>query len=420
MYISSWDNPQFSSGTIKAYTSDRIIETIRFAKRLPGVDSTRIYMEGGSHNGFGAVFTACRIPSEIACVYATVPPILIKAENGTTRVHQWSVPSVNLPTDIDFPGTDDQLLMWDVCDLRTWFDSMDHLGGIPYMQGINGKNDNTVGWVQSFHWYDTLNYARQGGTWFWDQRDHNGDGSKFTNNETMPDYERYLTTRSYPGFAYCSINQNPGNGNKNNGDKYGAINGYLDWYDSTITDEACEYDVTCYVKNFYAGGKLVKNQYDSCTSDITLRRLQSFHPEAGQKLKWSIYNSVGTEVQHGTITYNGDLVTLHGIKIYKEGSTVTVKISNCPYDRAEAPKTKIQDGDVQLFREGSQYKVEIQVPQSQQATVRIFNSNGQLMQQNNMNLTEGDNSFDVGELTNGLYILQIQSVDLHYGGKLVF
>jgi len=76
----------------------------------------------------------------------------------------------------------------------------------------------------------------------------------FTPDETNLDFLRFSTSKSYPAFSYCSINQNPGNGNVNNGDPYGAVNGYLDWDDNSISDQNCSYSINCFIKDFYVGG----------------------------------------------------------------------------------------------------------------------------------------------------------------------
>src|SRR4029077_12753908 len=127
----------------------------------------------------------------------------------------------DLPTNIDYPGTKIPMLIWDLCDMRGWY-YLNNTVGIPYTQGISGKNDVTTGWVQKFHWFDSMNLSLEGGTWYWDQRNHTGDGANFDDSETTPDYLRFSIKRSYLSFANCTINQDPGNGDVHDGDPYGA------------------------------------------------------------------------------------------------------------------------------------------------------------------------------------------------------
>src|SRR6185295_2966701 len=191
---------------------------IRWTKRQPGIDSTRIYMTGLSHCGFGCMLTAMNMPSEIACIYNVAGPIIYKTLTGDSREYQLCKSTSNLPTDICYPGTNDTMLIWQFTSMRTYYRI--NTQGIPFAESINGKKDNVVGWIQKFHWYDSLNIYRQGGTWYWDQRTHSGSGANFIASETTPDYTRYYSNRSYPAFSYCSINQNPGNGNATDGDPY--------------------------------------------------------------------------------------------------------------------------------------------------------------------------------------------------------
>ncbi|HYV93786.1 MAG TPA: MopE-related protein [Chitinophagales bacterium] len=326
MYLPNDSNPIVTSGKVHTYSQAMTQAIIRWTKRQSGVDSNRIYMTGQSHNGFGCMLTAMNMPSEIACIYNVAGPIIYKTATGDAREHQFCLASANIATDIDYPGTTDSMLIWQFTSMRTYY--RNNTSGIPMAQSANGKNDMTVGWIQKFHWYDSLNVYRQGGTWFWDQRTHGGSGANFNSNETTPNYTRYYSNRSYPAFAFCSINQNPGNGNVGNGDPYGAFNGYLDWDDNSITDQVCSYSIKCFVKNFYVGGQLDSRQFDSCLTDITMRRTQQFHPLVGQTINWTNYGAGNHLLQSGSFVYNGGLITLTGVKIKKTGSTVTLQIAN--------------------------------------------------------------------------------------------
>ena len=105
-----------------------------------------------------------------------------------------------------------------------------------------------------FHWLDTtLNSTSAGwqmvlGPAFTWRTECNSDA------ETTPDYRRFYSNRSYPAFSYCSINQNPKLALPTDGDPYGAINGYLDWKDKSISDKPCGYSIKCFIKDLYVGG----------------------------------------------------------------------------------------------------------------------------------------------------------------------
>jgi hypothetical protein len=165
-----------------------------------------------------------------------------------------------------------------------------------------------------YHWFDSVNLDRLGGVWYWDQRNHQGNGSNYTSDETNLDFLRFSTTKSYPAFAYCTINQNPGNGNVSNGAPYGAINGYLDWDDNSVDDQKCSYSIDCFVKDMYVGGVL-QTQYDSCIRDVTLKRLQNFKPTEGQVIHWSVTKGTNKVMQSGNFTYHtSSPITVYGAR----------------------------------------------------------------------------------------------------------
>lgn len=379
MYVNNESNPIVTSGTIHTYSQTMTQAIIRWTKRQPGIDSTRIYMTGQSHNGFGCLLTAMNMPTEIACIFNVAGPILYKTFAGDSREYQLCKATSNLSTDVYYPGTTTPMLIWAFTNMRTYYRI--NTQGIPVAQSINGKNDATVGWVQKFHWYDTLNAYRQGGTWFWDQRTHGGNNAQFLDSETTPDYLRYYSNRSYPAFSYCSINQDPGTGIATDGDDYGAINGYLDWDDASVSDQLCSYSIKCFVKDFYVGGVLDALQYDSCFTDITLRRTQKFHPESGQTINWSNYGTNNQLLQSGSFVYDGGLITLSGIKIKKSNSTITFTIENCGVGTEVSTQGVSFNNNLNVFPNpiSDAATISFSVDQAQKVSLKIFDVTGRLL-----------------------------------------
>ncbi|HUM47267.1 MAG TPA: putative metal-binding motif-containing protein, partial [Chitinophagales bacterium] len=324
----STNNPVATTGVVNMYTQVRLKETLEWVRKNISADSNKVYLTGISHNGFGALLTSQMWPEMVAAVSSKNAPILIKPINGSEREQQWSDNLENLNTDYIDKNTGLPIQLWKLFDIDHMY-IVNKPRSIPFITGINGRQDVTVGWIQKFFWYDSLNFSRQGGKWYWDQRMHNNNGGTFTDEEITVEYERFSLARSYPAFAYCSVNQNPGNGSPSNGDAIGAINGYLDWNDQSINDNSTNYDITCFVKNMYAGGALMAKQYDSCTTDITFRRLQHFKPLEGQVITWTVRKNGGVVVQQGTTTYTGGPITLYGIKIYRVGSNISMSVPGC-------------------------------------------------------------------------------------------
>lgn len=416
MYSKS--NPVQNSGIVRTYTQNRMHQILTWAISQPNVDSTRVYCTGFSHNGFGAMFTSVMMPSLIAATQMTSSPCLVKAVKGTDKETKWCGCKINLNTDMVNPGTGDTLQIWSLLDLRKMFYTFSKTD-LPYMSGVNGKQDITVGWVQNFHWFDSLNLNRQGGVWFWDQRDHSGNGKNFDPEETDLNFLRFSTTRSFPAFAYNLINENPGDGDINNGDPYGSINGYLDWDDKSIDDQSCSYSINCFIKDFYVGG-VQQPEFDSTSVDITLRRLQNFHPANGQVIEWSVTKKNKKKIiQQGSFTYNTGPITLYGVKIYnKKGSTISLQIDNCGKN---GNPTEILSPDqlVTVAKTGGDYEVSVTLSSPSNVEVKVVDMMGRTINDCTMAMQEGCNKFSLA-MYPGAYILQVKAAGFSESKKLIF
>lgn len=401
----STTNTANTSGTVRSYTMSRVKWTIDWVVDNYGLDATRIYSSGFSHNGFGAVIAGMAYPDLFAATWANVPPILVKALNGSSREKMWCPYGSNLLTDVLDPNTNLPLPIWTFFDFRQML-RINHYRGVPYLGGISGKNDVTIGWVQYFSWFDSVEASRQGGLWMWDQRNHNGVGKNFTSEEAGINYSRFSTAKSYPAFSYCSINQNPGNSNTSTGDPYGALNGYLDWDDNSISDLSCSYSITCNVKDMYANGVLLTS-YDSCTTDITFRRLQNFNPTLGSTINWTVANSENEIVQSGSYLFDGEPPTVYSAKIYRSGSTITLQVQNC-FGRSEAATSaSVDDFNLSLMRTSEGYKISFIAPENSPLHIRLAELNGRVTFDRSMNAVMGQNEIEV-HCNSGISILQVQ------------
>ncbi len=408
------NNPVQTGGTVRMYTQNRLKNILQWAKAQPNMDPTKVYSSGFSHNGYGALLTSILHPDDIAATAETSAPIIIKAFPGSDRETQWCSYYSDVNSDILNPKTGDTLPIWHVFDLSTMF-NLNMNRSLPYFTGVNGRQDVTVGWVQYLLWYDSVNLNRQGGVWFWDQRNHSGQGKNFSVQETHPDFLRFSTNKSYPAFSYCSINQNPGNGDVNNGDPYGAINGYLDWDDASIKDKNCSYSIRCFIKDFYVSGVL-QTQYDSCTADITLRRLQKFEPVYGDVISWKVKNSNNKIVQQGSFTFSDTLPpTIYGAKVYKTGSTLSFSITNCLKEAVPA----VSAAEMEFVRTGDGYNATVDLPSACNALISVSDLSGRIISSQMIPMQPGSNTFSVS-LEHGIFLLKLTSGEISVVRKLYF
>ncbi|MEO6169294.1 MAG: hypothetical protein ABIO46_02115 [Chitinophagales bacterium] len=415
--IYSKNNPIPTTGVIKTYPQRRYIEAIHWAASHFPIDAGKIYLKGTSSTGFGALLTAAIIPEEIAAVYAVVEPLSIKPNPQSVLEQMWGLGSSKLNTDIlnwktQIPLTFPQLT--DMVDMA----GLNELREVPLIFDVHGKGDNSVGWTSGkIEWFDSLQMNHYGGVIYWDQREHNGNNKDFLSEETTPDFFRYATYQSYPAFSNCSINQNPGNGSPNNGDPYGALNGYLDWQDD-ITDENCNYTIHVLVKDLYVGGAPDPEQYNTCKTDITFRRFQQFHPNAGASIKWKNFNSSNSKIQSGTVNYNGGLITLKDITVNKSGNRIELKLVGCL--RTGEETEDIEDASGYFIRSATGYAAHIYSNEAEKVVVTLYDLTGRKVMQQSVFINAGDNTFNIPFNERGIFVIEVKGKTFNLTDKLLF
>ncbi len=303
-------NPIPDTGIIYNYTSAMVSHTVNWAlKNLP-LDSTRTYMMGWSLGGIGPVFNSLMIPSKIAAIFIYVPIFNMASipDNDFNRL--WGTAQTNLWTN-EGMRRNERLNV-------NYLLSANKLNSLPIIYTFCGKNDIGVGWPEKIVFYDSMNVIRHGGYHFWSMGDHMG--TIYSNPwqiAVLPPgisfFTRYRTNVSYPAFSNCSANNNPGNGTPTNGDSIGQINGFLDWEDDII-DTLNKWEIILKTKELITVYDTL-DAPDSCTADVTLRRLQKFNPSVGHLIQWTNTKN-NVVMQQGSFTYTGGLITIPNVKIY--------------------------------------------------------------------------------------------------------
>lgn len=348
-WIGSNENydPLSESNTIPAtganyfYSTDRILHTLNWVIANLPVDSNRVYVEGSSFGATGALIFSLLHPEKIAA--ATVISGLFDfgfqndynpdcsmntgEKNRDDGDMKLGYVSTNLPEGSGH-------LTYDLLN-GGWVIHQFNLRDYPVIFSSNGRNDNLLGWSEKPVWYDSINKNHVGGFYYFDQRNHAGDNKTWAGNNF--DMYRYRRNLSYPAFANCSFNNNAGNGDGANGDLVGTINGYLDW-SSTITDDSSNWIIKIYMADRAQVDNGVAIAPASCVVDISPRRLQHFKPAPGSALQWAVMH-LNQEVQSGSLTYDGGLITIPGVQIFKDTVifhvTATTGVLNTYYHDAD-------------------------------------------------------------------------------------
>jgi hypothetical protein len=312
------------SGVNRDYALQRLEYAIDWAIRNLPVDSNSIYFSGVSGGASGAFFSSLTNPSRIAAASLKVPKFDLSFlhDPDTTNLYNEGMPgrlrvdtllgtvSTNLPTNSG-------VFTYDLLN-GGWLAHQHANDNVPLLFAVNGRRDTTVGWAEKIPYYDSVNANRLGGFYYWDNRKHSGLGQQWV---FAPNLFRYHRNVSFPAFSNCSFNNNPGDGHTNNGDTLGTINGFLDWND-LITDDTDHYRIAVFMHDLQTYFTTVVSP-DSCITDVTLRRLQNFAVPIGAWIFWKDEHHEQL-VHQDSFLYTGGLITLHGVKIFRDTSVITV------------------------------------------------------------------------------------------------
>lgn len=113
--------------------------------------------------------------------------------------------------------------------------------------------------------------------------------------------------QSLPAFTRCSLDGHPAEG---------GANLYLTWDTTNVVDTAKAWEMTVMLTD--------KSPEDTCTVDVTPRRLQQFKPRAGEFFAWTS-SSGGQQVQACKATADQlGLITLEGLTVSKAGCRLQI------------------------------------------------------------------------------------------------
>ncbi len=288
-------------------------------KHLP-IDSNRIYLDGSSFGSIGTYFYAITYPEKIAAVKLSVGCFNFAFQNDSDLVCTLNAGNGNRKSGDDRFGTVSTNLItnlgYHTYDMLNggWVASKFNEKNYPLFYTMNGKYDTIMGWTEKTIYYDSVNATHIGGYYFWDSRNHGGLGATW--NDENFDLFRYRRNLSFPAFAYCSTNENFGNGNANDGASFGTVNGFLDWKNE-VTDEHSYWAVKIFLRNLEEADGSVYITPAMCTTDISPRRLQNFQPVTGDSLAWDVkhHNQI---IQSGKFVYTGGVITVPQIEVYDD------------------------------------------------------------------------------------------------------
>lgn len=305
----------WKTGVVHPYTANRLFSFFYWMHgNTPwNIDLYRTFTAGSSMGGSGSMMTGIRNGGTIAWVRSAVG---VHVPGETTTMKSAYAANFGAPENgvLFENGTPVWNYYNDVWFLRTYPEKE-----VPFLAFSNAKNDPLIDWAQAVHFYQALQDTKRPHLFVWGQDGHNQAAKMPLNGSerTMPIDIR--VNQSLPAFTRCSLDDVPGNGDPANGDPQGQVNGYLYWETVDIVDTADSWEMTV--------GLTEKAPQDTCTVDITPRRIQNFKFMNGWQVKWENRDAVtGTLIDSGVIhSDSAGLLTLPQISVSKSKNRIILR-----------------------------------------------------------------------------------------------
>jgi pimeloyl-ACP methyl ester carboxylesterase len=301
-------------GVVRPYSQVRMLSFLDWVAMRWNVDLTRTHVAGNSMGGSGAPMLAIRFPDRIAWATAWVgvhiPAMTPHFKGSYERVYgaqAW---------DVKF---EDGNSVWDHFS-DAWYLRKYPTREIGLICYSNGKNDGAIGWPQAVEFYQALQETRRPHIFVWGQSGH---GQRARLPVSLSDRQMPMNIRidqSLPAFTACSLDDEPGGGDPNDGDAEGQVNLYLYWETENIVDKSDRWEMTV--------GLVDQAPQADCTVDVTPRRLQAFRPNAGTTVRWKNESMAdGKTEQSGEISVGEwGLITLAGVRVGKGQNRLSLTI----------------------------------------------------------------------------------------------
>lgn len=315
------------SGVNYNYQQENTTQVINWAIRHLPVDSNRIYLMGTSMGAGGAFTYTINFPEKIAAVKLSVPCFNYGFQNDYNPLCSLNPGNKNRNDgDVEFGKVSTNLMsnlgihFYDAVN-GGWMIHAYREKDYPVIFASNGKNDVMVGWTEKPIYYDSVRTNHTGGYYFWDEREHGGDNATWT--DASFNLFRYRKNCSFPAFANCSNDEDYGKGDNITGAAFGTVNGSLDWDDKGIKDSTHEWEAKLFVRDLLTNTGQKVAYPDSCTADITPRRLQQFHVPIGKMINWTVTHK-SKIIQSGMQQFMGGIIVIPKVKVFKDSVIIRI------------------------------------------------------------------------------------------------
>jgi len=320
-------------------------------------------------------------------------------------------------------SAEDSIRVWD------YWSNMDFLAEnptqeTPWMTYSNGSNDNSIGWPQAWKYTQAMIQTKRSFNFTWGTSGHSQTAWLIDGNTTNSGLD-FRKNQSLPAFTNCSIDGDLGS-NYSNSSLAGTLNRYFKWDVSTVVDESEQWNMTIWLIDVAA--------YESCTVNITPRRLQNLEHGPNSTYHWELTDQEGYTLLNGNaITDSNGLFTILTVPISKTKRTLKVSCISCTSTSTRIIKKSYQDEFIvetypNPFNPVIHIKIRNSNLQTQQAQFNIYDIAGKCVlagtsgHGKTVSLQNGINAdfrWDASNQPSGVYILKIFRGDKSTSKKIL-
>ncbi len=302
----------YSDTKVYNFNQQRLVSFVNnFVARHWKINPQRIILSGRSMGGSGAVMWGVRAGHYFAYVKGGVGIYIPKESPGFTNSFYKVFGHPLWKAEYDHSGLD-AYTYWDT--ERWLYQNVNK--ETPLIIFANGRNDSGIGWPQAWKVVKAMEATKRPFVFRWDMSGH-GCRAWFPGGGDRTPTILVSKDQSLPAFSNCSLDTPLGNSPEEAPEK-GQINYYLLWKTNDLIDQPERWEITIYLSS--------KAPQDSCTVDITPRRLQHFVVKKAQTYHWrNIDLKTQAIIQEGTVLPDEyGLLTLPKVLIKKTANRIQI------------------------------------------------------------------------------------------------
>lgn len=272
-----------SSTRVWNYTQQRVLWTVDWMVQRLGAshDPERLYVVGGSMGAIGAMYLLAEYPERFAAALLRNGLYDLKAtdyRNPSLFQRLFGDFKLDLETRQGLPILErtNAVFMASRDPSQEW----------PVLRTLSGRHDETVGWMSAVGFMRGLAEIGRPAVHYFDERTHNPNGYWRPLERTLLG-RTFRTRRDRPSLSFtaCSLDDEPGDGTRMDGDQVGTLNGYVDYDPATASATSNKLEFQVFVRD---EGVLDDSPAPRAWAELGPWRTQSFTLAPGEAVLYTL------------------------------------------------------------------------------------------------------------------------------------